>query len=124
MGFRIVFLWLFHKDTIVKSKEELELVVEDVAVTISANMILAGEFFRAVQDKIPDRFAELAFLTGIHVWEAERLAALDRHFKELKVDRERMYRIGLAKLQVIAVAFRPRTASLCYDWRRRALFPN
>lgn len=60
MGILIVFLRQFHKGTTVKSKEALELVVDEVAVTISGNMILAGEFFRAVQDKLPHRFAELA----------------------------------------------------------------
>ena len=86
-----------------KSREELELVVEDVATTIGANLILTGEFFRAVQIRMPERFAELAFFTGIDIREAERLAAIDRLFKELNVDRERMYGIGLAKLQIISI---------------------
>lgn len=86
-----------------KSKEELEFVVESVATTIGSNLILTGEFFRAVQVRMPERFAELAFLTGIDIREAERLAAMDRIFKELNVDRERMYRIGLAKLQIISI---------------------
>jgi hypothetical protein len=93
-----------------KTKYELALVADEVAVTISGNFILAGEFFRAVQEKLPERFAELAYMAGFHVRDAERLAALDRRFKELNIDRESLYKIGLAKIQVIAAGVTLETA--------------
>jgi len=78
-----------------KQKAEL------IASFIGDNFIEAARYLREVQDETPELFATVVKYTGIGMRKAYYLAEIDRRFRKLGVDRNRLRRIGWTKVQII-----------------------
>lgn len=78
-----------------KQKAEL------IASFIGDNFIEAARHLREVQDETPELFAMVVKHTGIGMRKAYYLAEIDRRFRKLGVDRNRLRKIGWTKVQII-----------------------
>jgi len=78
-----------------KQKAEL------IASFIGDNFIEAARYLREVQDEAPELFATVVKHTGIGMRKAYYLAEIDRRFRKLGVDRNRLRKIGWTKVQII-----------------------
>lgn len=74
---------------------------EIIAAFIGANFIEAARYLRDAQEETPELFEEVVKLTGIGMRKAYYLAEIDRRFRKLGVDRNRLRAIGWTKLQII-----------------------
>lgn len=86
------------KDTSLKNQLSLEI----AALEIGDNFMSAANYFRQIQDTMPEKFSYLAKLTGIGLRKAYYLAAIDRRFQKLGVDRARLSNIGWTKARLIS----------------------
>jgi hypothetical protein len=83
------------------SDKSLNEKVEWAAHWTEDGFLLLAKRLREVQDKTPELFASVAGLCGIGLRKAFYLARIDRQFRTLGVDGNRLYAIGWSKLRLI-----------------------